>query len=139
MEVSYAKLTAGAEDWMRKICNFLALDFHPAILESSMRMMDETSRSASQGRIIENSGRWRDYFTPTQVAELEHIAGAAIQELGYVVDEAGDFTPSTPRLAYWRGMYRINLVLHHLRTRGLNAMLFHRVRDSLRQGASNKF
>jgi hypothetical protein len=139
MEVGYEDLTADAEDWMRRICEFLALGFHPAVMESSMRMMDPASRSASQGRIIQNSGRWRDYFTPAQVAELEHIAGAALKELGYEVEEAGDYNPSSNRLAYWRGMDRVNLVLHHLRTSGLNAMLFHRVRDSFRQGASNKF
>lgn len=139
MEVSYESLTVDVENWMRKICDFLQLSFHPAVLESGMRMMDEISRSKSRGRIIQNSNRWQTYFTPDQVAKLEHVAGSVLQELGYDVAVTGDCDPSSAKLAWWRGIDRINLVLHHLRTRGLNAMLFHRVRDSLRQGVSNKF
>lgn len=90
MEVRYESLTTEPESEMRRVCRFAGLSFDSAVLGSSMRHMDPKNRAAGSGRIIENSEKWRAYFDSRQIAALEMLAGMALEEFGYMVEQAGD-------------------------------------------------
>lgn len=101
LEIRYEDLTAEPEAWMRRVCNFLSLPFDPVVLGSSMRMTDAIM-SAEESRIMQNSGKWRDYFSPGDVARLESYAGKTLAELGYATTLQGDLDPSRLRRLAWR-------------------------------------
>lgn len=100
MELQYESLTADPERHMRQVCSFVGLPFDPAVLGSSMKHMGTDAKAQSAGRIVQNSQRWREYFRAPQVARLEGIAGAMLQDLGYEVSQAGDVDLS-PRQLKW--------------------------------------
>jgi hypothetical protein len=140
-EVSYEKLTADPENWMRRICAFSNLDFDTAVLNSSMRYMDDSTRQAAQGRIISNSGKWRTYFNTDQINELEQIAGKMLTELGYTVDFQGDKDLSPARLQYLKWQDWVNNFIYHITAFGTKGLIpfFSRVRDALMQDKTNKY
>jgi hypothetical protein len=141
MELSYEELTGDAESGLHRVSDFLGLTFHPAMLEAGTRMMDAGSREAAQGRIVRNSGRWKNYFTEAQVFSQERIAGALLDELGYEVALKGDENPAKITLLWWKGMDRARLVQHHLQTRGVKGWkgLLMRTKDALRQDDVNEY
>jgi hypothetical protein len=141
MELSYEAITEDAETWLRRVCDFLGLEFHPTMLEAGTRMMDAGSQQAAQGRIVRNSGRWKDYFTAAQIQAQERIAGGLLDELGYEVSLRGDENPSALMLQWWKHMDRVRLVRHHFETRGIKGWkgLLLRTRDSMRQDDVNKY
>lgn len=100
-EVRYEQLTANPESEMRRVCSFLGLPFTEHVIESSMRMIDADVARGHSG-IIENSDKWRTYFTAQQIAELEQIAGRCLAENGYeVTDPEGDVDPSAYSMRWW--------------------------------------
>jgi Sulfotransferase family len=104
LEVRYETLTSEPESEMRRICRFAGLSFDPVILGSSMRFMDPRNQSASSGRIVQNSEKWRTYFGAQELAALEDLAGSTLADLGYPVQRAGDaeLTLSQRRLLWLR-------------------------------------
>ena len=86
MEVRYEDLTAEPEVWLRKICDFLAIAFDAAVLESSRPYLDAghlAGKSANSGTLTPNSGKWRQHFSSRKIALLERISGSALREFGY--------------------------------------------------------
>ncbi len=140
-ELSYEELTADPESWMRHICTFMGLDFHPEVLNSSMRYMDETARQAAQGRMVQNSSKWRTYFNSNQVDELEQIAGKMLADLGYTVRLQGDRDLSSIRLFWLRWKDWMNFSINHITHFGAKGLIpfFFRVRDALMQNKTNKY
>jgi hypothetical protein len=142
LEVSYERLTADPEACLREVAAFVGLPFDAAMLESSMRWMDEQARAGSAGRIVPNSGRWQAYFSAAQVRALEAIAGAALAEQGYAVADAqGDADPSPLRLRWWQLKDRLHFSLDHFRQYGWAGLggFVRRVRDAMRQARVNRF
>ena len=90
LEVRYEDVTSSPDSEIRRICAFLGLAFDQSLLESSMHYFDTTSESAHSGRIIQNSGKWRTYFSPKQITELETISGELLYDLGYSVGIRGN-------------------------------------------------
>jgi hypothetical protein len=90
LEVRYEDVTSSPESEIRRICAFLGLAFDQSLLESSMRYFDPANEAVHSGHIIQNSGKWRTYFHPRQIAELETISGELLCELGYSVDIRGN-------------------------------------------------
>jgi Sulfotransferase family len=90
LEVRYEDVTASPDAEIKRICAFLGLAFDQSLLESSMRYFDASNESAHSGRIIENSGKWRTYFNPRQITELETISGELLYDLGYSVGIRGN-------------------------------------------------
>lgn len=107
LELRYEELTASPEAWMRRVCGFLDLPFDPVLLSSSMRMTGGAMRG-KENRIMRNSGKWRDYFSPADVVRLESYAGKALADLGYPTTLQGDADPSRLRRLAWRvsGIWR---------------------------------
>ncbi len=140
-ELSYEDLTADPENWMRRVCAFAGLDFCPAVLSSSMQYMDESARQVAQGRMIQNSNKWRTYFNTDQIDELEKIAGKTLADLGYAVKLQGDKDLSSARLYWLKWQDWINFSIHHITTFGVKGLIpfFFRIRDALMQDKTNKY
>ena len=140
-ELSYEDLTADPENWMRRVCAFSGLDFCPAVLSSSMQYMDESARQVAQGRMIQNSNKWRTYFNADQIDELEKIAGKTLADLGYAVELQGDKDLSSARLYWLKWQDWINFSIHHITAFGVKGLIpfFFRVRDALMQDKTNKY
>jgi hypothetical protein len=100
LEVQYEQLTRDPEAWMRRICEFLGLDFEPAVLES--RMPQSTERG-TKGKISARKASWYDYFGSRSLAALEDIAGAELAALGYETHfRQGDTDPTPLRRKFWK-------------------------------------
>jgi hypothetical protein len=126
LEVRYESLTTDPEYEMRRICTFAGLPFDPVILNSSMRFMDPGNQSASSGRIVQNSEKWRTYFDAQELAALEHLAGKTLADLGYPVQIAGDaeLTAAHRRFLWLRdGVARMHYFFHQHGLRALPRLL----------------
>lgn len=138
-EVSYEHLTAAPEVWMKRICQYLGLDYDAKVLDASMRYMDPAA--AARG-IVRNSGKWTSYFSGRQIVELEAIGGAFLRDLGYnTIGVAGDEDPATWRLWLWQQKDRVFATRQHFRDYGYtSASVFLKLaKDSLLQGRTNRF
>jgi hypothetical protein len=112
MEVRYEDLVGDTETTLREICDFVGLEFDPAMLDYHRRAGD---RLAEMNRDLDNAdngvvrtadnrlaahaltteppttnrcGRWRTEMTAAEIAEFERVAGAMLDDLGY--DLGGD-------------------------------------------------
>ena len=141
MEVSYETLTAYPEPGMRKVCEFLGIDFQDEVLKSSMRYMDPSNDFAESGKMISNSGKWKSYFTPRQTVDIETIAGEFLSSLGYSVTKHGNVDPHPIQLGYWRIHDGLGFVVGFLTQYGLGAipLLMRHIGVSIRQWASDKY
>lgn len=140
-EVCYEALTDRPDKHMQEICKFLDLSFDPNVLSSSMRYID-ASIGVGSGGILRNSNKWRDYFSATQVWELENIAGKFLDELGYAVETVpGDNNPTPWHLRTWMVKDKLNVTLCQFRRYGLGYanVFIRRIRDSIRQTITNKY
>jgi hypothetical protein len=81
-EIRYEDLTATPEVSLRRICEFLELDFDSAVLDSARPYMQAGDDGSSRG-LQQNSGKWRTYFNPRIQQRLETIAGRTLAECGY--------------------------------------------------------
>jgi hypothetical protein len=100
LEVQYEELTRDPEAWMRRICEFLGLQFEPAVLES--RMPQSTERG-TKGKITVRKASWDGYFGNRAIAALEEIAGAELEALGYETRfKQGDADPTPLRRKFWK-------------------------------------
>jgi Sulfotransferase family len=140
-EVRYEDLTAEPESWMRKICEFLALDFDTSVLHSSMHYMDNSVKAAAGGRMIENHGKWQTHFSGVQLADMERIAGSTLFELGYQVNVRGDEDLSDAELRTLKLKDWLNFSLLDVRKFGPRGLvpLFYRARDAWIQDRMNKY
>jgi hypothetical protein len=118
LELHYENLTAEPERWMQIVCEFLDLEFDPVVLTSSMRMAGPNLTSGVP-RMMQNSGKWQDYFDATQTRALERIAGRKLRELGYFVSLEGAADPNRLLLLWWRGRGVLRRTIIHFRQRGL--------------------
>ncbi len=100
MEVRYEDLTDAPETHMRRVCSFLGIPYSEAMLSLSReRRQDKMVAS----RIVPNSERWREGFSPRQCRQLERIGGQLLMELGYETTlPDSDWTPSVLLQGYWR-------------------------------------
>lgn len=90
LELRYESLTADPDREMKRVCDFLGIDYDSAVVQSTMRFMDPSNSDAVSGRIVKNSGKWQVYFSPLQIENIESIAGDALASLGYSVKNRGD-------------------------------------------------
>jgi hypothetical protein len=101
LEVRYEDLTAEPERSLLRICRFLGLDFHPAVLQSAQPYL-APSKEPRVGGLQRNSGKWRSYFPAATIEGLERIAGATLASCGYATRHPdGDLDLSGWRRRYW--------------------------------------
>jgi hypothetical protein len=107
LEVRYEDLVADPEATLRRICEFIELDYDPAMLAYHERAaarlteMDRDLGSGENGPVrtggerlaghamtteppsTERCGRWREEMSAEQVREFERVAGPLLADLGY--------------------------------------------------------
>ncbi len=95
--VKYESLTGDPSAELKKICSFLGVDCEPSMLafhERHQNMEDMTEgrhhRLLSKPATTEHIGRYRDAFTPAQIALVEHFLGEEMQALGYPLANSDD-------------------------------------------------
>jgi hypothetical protein len=123
IEVRYESLIADPEPELRRICDFVALDFDPAMLsyhERATERLGEIDRDLAAGQEnaeererplfkaadrldfhrltqepprADRAEKWRSEMPPEDLAEFERVAGDLLGELGY---ELGS-SPAGPR------------------------------------------
>lgn len=93
MELYYERLTARPAEVMAAVCDFLNEPYDEAVLGSSMHYMDSKRAKLAAGRIIENSGKWQDYFCDETLQDIERIAGMVLMKHGYSAQIDGDEEP----------------------------------------------
>jgi hypothetical protein len=106
MEVHYEDLVLDTENALRRVCEFIELDFHADMLDyhrraeerlrekerdlvrkrnpvqpAALRMASHALAKRPPQR--ERVGRWRTEMSPADVAEYESVAGALLADLGY--------------------------------------------------------
>jgi hypothetical protein len=102
LEVRYEDLTADPERSLRRICDFLGLDFNPAVLHSAQPYLQPSGEPRRSGGLQRNSGKWRSYFPAPTLEGLERIAGATLASCGYATRyPEADTDVSNWRRRYW--------------------------------------
>ncbi|QIL78558.1 sulfotransferase [Diaphorobacter sp. HDW4A] len=108
LEVRYEDLITNTEVELRRLCDFIELDFDPVMLSyherSAGRLLEhqrrvtadgvvivgETQRRAQQVRTTQAPNKqllasWRDDLSVREIEEFESVAGDLLRELGYAV------------------------------------------------------
>lgn len=86
MMLRYEELVADPEGQVRRMCDFLELDYHPGMLEiqransSYVRQDQERTRKGISTQSLE---KWRTELTTTELWILEKVCGGTMQRLGY--------------------------------------------------------
>ncbi|HEX2388720.1 MAG TPA: sulfotransferase [Solirubrobacterales bacterium] len=107
LEIRYEDLVSDTEGTLRRICEFVELEFDPEMLDYHRRA---EQRLAEMNRDLDNAdngivrtannrlaahaltteppttnrcGRWRSEMTPAELTEFEGVAGQLLAELGY--------------------------------------------------------
>jgi Sulfotransferase family len=114
MEIHFEELVADTEGVLRRVCDFIELDFDPVMLDYHERAEGrlkekarelprknrppqpaearlESHRLAKEPPRSDRVGMWRERMTPEEIAEYEAVAGDMLVELGYELgSEAGE-------------------------------------------------
>jgi Sulfotransferase family len=114
MEIHFEDLVADTEGVLRRVCDFIELDFDPVMLDYHERAEGrlaekarelprknrppqpaearlESHKLAKEPPRSDRVGMWRERMTPEEVAEYEAVAGDMLVELGYELgSEAGE-------------------------------------------------
>jgi hypothetical protein len=106
LEVRYEELVLNAEPTLRRICEFVGLEFNPAMLRywerTPVRLQQHRTRRRVDGSVVvtherrleqqqwttrplqtAHLGHWRTGMTPEDHLEFLRIAGGTLDELGY--------------------------------------------------------
>jgi hypothetical protein len=81
----YEDLVAEPEDHIRKICDFLQMEFEPSMLDvSGQNAAEKYDHTAAQTGIVKTSvGRWKTVLKKEEVAVCQWQAGKEMNDLGY--------------------------------------------------------
>jgi hypothetical protein len=113
MEIHFEELVSDTEGVLRRVCEFIELDFDPVMLDYHERAEGrlaekaralprknrppqpaearlESHRLAKEPPRSDRVGAWRERMTPEEIAEYEAVAGDMLVKLGYdLASEAG--------------------------------------------------
>lgn len=107
LELRYERLITHTEAELRRVCDFIQLDFDPAMLDyhvrSGARLQEHQGRVTAEGVVIVTDERrraqqartlqapdptvldaWRRILSPQEVLEFEGVANDVLKELGYI-------------------------------------------------------
>ena len=88
LEIGYENLVEDAEGEIKKICDFLELDFDPGMLDYTERARDSVLPRASMynpnvTRPPAKTRAWQESMRPSHVEMFEAVAGDLLTALGY--------------------------------------------------------
>jgi hypothetical protein len=81
LEIRYEDLIAEPEATLGRVCDFIAIDFDPAMVDPPERSQIETQ--------LGPVGSWRERLESDQLEAFEEVAGPMLDELGYRSGAAG--------------------------------------------------
>ena len=112
-EYRYEDLIDDPEGVVRRICDFLDLDFDPVMLdyqENSARFLAEAKNPGDHQHLTMAPTKglidWRTSMSPDDLALFEAIAGDALQELGYEQASSRRLSPLVVRWQWLRWQTR---------------------------------
>jgi hypothetical protein len=109
LEIHYEELIRDSESVLRRICGFIQLDFHPAMLShhehAPERLREHSERRRTDGSLVVSQEvrhrqqihtmrppdttkieAWRESLTPGEVREFEQVAGDTLRKFGYALE-----------------------------------------------------
>lgn len=143
LEVFYERLTRDPAGEMRKVCDFIGVDYEESVLMPS-RKPGHTGSTADT--IVQSAPRWRSHFNARTLNSLEAIGGRTLAELGYESGQPdADRNPSILRLRTWewRDFVRrgVNVVWEEMTTPSNKKWddLGGRIKSAIKQRMSSRF
>ena len=91
----FERLAASPEDEVRALCDWLGLDYQPALLQ--IPVVNSSYATSGEGVSSEPVERWRERLSPAEVGIVQSVCEPLLSELGY---EPDDVTVSPLRLAW---------------------------------------
>lgn len=92
--VRYEDLVTDPESHVRKLCDFLDLEFDPDMLQISYRNPADWQKRKAHGIASDSVERWRDVLTLKELALCQWVVRAEMLKLGYALSPV----PITARL-----------------------------------------
>jgi hypothetical protein len=77
----FERLAGSPEAETRELCDWLGLEFEPALLE--IPVVNSSYETAGTGVSREPVGRWRERLTSSEVATVQSVCGPLMDHLGY--------------------------------------------------------
>lgn len=147
LEVRYEDVTADAEHWLRRICEFVHLPFDAAVLVSAQPYLGGgTPDDTKRGQLRPNSGKWKQHFSPRRAVRLERIGGSMLSAFGYETSDAdSDHDPSPLQRRLWSAR---DALVQYVREIGLKLggridrpwrLILSRPVDAFRQRRENRY
>ncbi|MSR46014.1 MAG: sulfotransferase [Planctomycetes bacterium] len=85
LRVRYEDVVAAPDSALERLCAFVGVAFEPAMLETSAKKTDRWWFDRAQGALEKSRvERWRSELTQDEIAVVEHVAGKALSQHGYV-------------------------------------------------------
>ncbi len=101
-ELKYEDLTQNPEEWLKRICKFLNIEFNVLVLQSSRPYM-EGQANDGLNQISQNSGNWRELLSQRKASNLETIAGSTLRQFGYqTLSGDSDLDPPKWKRVIWQ-------------------------------------
>jgi hypothetical protein len=125
LHVHYEDLVRDTEATLRAVCEFLAIDFEPALLDYHKTGTQEYSGYYAQIHAKLNQApdtsridAWRKHLSPQDVAVVESICGPLMDDLGYAREATEPVHEGTlDRLQWERKLGFVRQVWHNYTTR----------------------
>src|SRR5690606_19304965 len=83
IELTYEALIAAPEAELARVCDFLALDFDPKLTLLDRPTENRGDARGQVGVVRDNTGKYRKYLTPSELARVESLAWDTMVALGY--------------------------------------------------------
>ena len=84
LRVRYESLIEAPQPELERLCAFLGEPFVPAMLEGAAKKTDRWWFDRAQGAVEKSRiERWRQELTATEIAQVEWVAGEALDRFGY--------------------------------------------------------
>jgi hypothetical protein len=119
MEIFFEDLVMDTEGTLRRVCEFIELDYDPVMLDYHQRAEErlrekardlprskrppqpaelrmKSHQLAKEPPREDRIGLWKQRMSPEEVAEYERVAGPLLSELGYELNTRDARAPATP-------------------------------------------
>ncbi len=83
--IRYEDLVGDAEKVMKEVCEFLSIDFQPAMLTVEGRNAADEKTSVSKGIDSSSVGNYEKVFTPIEIDEVHYFSGKYLKKLRHDV------------------------------------------------------
>ncbi len=89
MEVRYEDLVSQTEVELRRVLDFVSLDFDPLVLQPARASENLGKAKGATGVLQASAGRWRQDLEPTLREQIERMCWDVLADTGYTVEPLG--------------------------------------------------